>query len=206
MKGLFIFVAGAGVGAGTAWYLTKRHYQKIADEEIADVVERFRERAKEITEKNKIKVPDLSPRATNVVEFDRPVSGDSVEELSSGVIDNPTGVDNGEDEDTDESEDAPLKPYEKEGVAPYTITEEEFGDNEDYDQKTLFWYYRDNILATDEDLEVEDKFTTVGNALEEFSKDRYIERVYVRNEQDETDYEILLSEKHFYEVTGEDKE
>ena len=108
------------------------------------------------------------------------------EELSNGIIDDPKGK--------------------NEGVAPYVISEEEFGEMEDYDQKTLFWYYRDNILATDEDLEVEDKFTTIGDALEEFEKDRYLERVLVRNEQDETDYEILVSDKHFYEVTGGDTE
>ena len=118
--------------------------------------------------------------------MERPISSDFNEELSNGIIDDPKG--------------------ENEGVAPYVISEKEFGEIEDYDQKTLFWYYRDNILATDEDLEVEDKFTTVGDALEEFKKDRYLERVLVRNEQDETDYEILVSEKHFYEVTGGDTE
>ena len=193
MKGVFIFLAGAGVGAGATWYFVKKHYEKVADEEIKDVVTRFKA-YKETLEKEYESVPDENPnpsyegnsRRNNVVQMERPISSDFNEELSNGIIDDPKG--------------------ENEGVAPYVISEEEFGEIEDYDQKTLFWYYRDNILATDEDLEVEDKFTTVGDALEEFKKDRYLERVLVRNEQDETDYEILVSEKHFYEVTGGDTE
>lgn len=192
MKNILIFLAGAGVGAGATWYFVKKHYEKKADDEINDVVTRFKA-YKETLQEEYAGVPDENSnpnyegnsRRNNVVSMERPVQSDSDEELSNGIIDNPKG--------------------EHEGVAPYIISEEEFGE-EDYDQKTLYWYYRDNILATDEDIEVEDKFTTVGDALEEFKKDRYIERVLVRNEQDETDYEILISEKHFYEVTGGDTE
>lgn len=193
MKGVFIFLAGAGVGAGATWYFVKKHYEKVADEEIKDVVTRFKA-YKETLQKEYESVPDENPnpnyegnsRRNNVAQMERPISSDFNEELSNGIIDDPKGK--------------------NEGVAPYVISEEEFGEMEDYDQKTLFWYYRDNILATDEDLEVEDKFTTIGDALEEFEKDRYLERVLVRNEQDETDYEILVSDKHFYEVTGGDTE
>lgn len=192
MKNVLIFLAGAGVGAGATWYFVKKHYEKKADDEINDVVTRFKAYRDQLEETH-IGVPDENPnpdyegdsRRNNVVSMERPVQSDSDEELSNGIIDDPKG--------------------EHDGVAPYVISEEEFGE-EDYDQKTLYWYYRDNILATDEDIEVEDKFTTVGDALEEFKKDRYIERVLVRNEQDETDYEILISEKHFYEVTGGDTE
>lgn len=192
MKNVLIFLAGAGIGASVTWYFVKKHYEKKADDEINDVVTRFKAYRDQLEEIH-IGVPDENPnpnyerdsRANNVVNMERPVHSDSEEELSNGIIDNPIGS--------------------NEGVAPYVISEEEFGE-EDYDQKTLYWYYRDNILATDEDIEVEDKFTTVGDALEEFKKDRYIERVLVRNEQDETDYEILISEKHFYEVTGGDTE
>lgn len=199
MKGVFIFLAGAGVGAGATWYFVKRHYEKIADEEIADVVNRFKTYKKSLEEES-VEAPDENPNPnyegnsgrSNVVPMERPIQSDSDEELSNGFIDNPIG---------DKSVDEP-----KESTFPYVISEDEFGDIEDYDQQTLFWYYRDNILATDEDLEVEDIKTTIGDALEEFRKDRYVERVFVRNDTDETDYEILISEKHFYEVTGGDTE
>lgn len=191
MKNVFIFLAGVGVGAGATWYFVKRHYENKADEEIADVVDKFkvyRDSLREESESRETKYnrPNPSYDGEERRSDNDTVYGNSEEELSNGVIDD--------------------IPNEKEGTAPYVISEDEFGENEDYDQKTLFWYYKDNILATDEDLEVEDKFTTVGNALEEFRKDRYTERVFVVNEQDETYYEILLSEKHFYEVTGGDTE
>lgn len=191
MKNVFIFLAGVGVGAGATWYFVKRHYENKADEEIADVVDKFkvyRDSLREESESRETKYdrPNSSYDGEERRSDNDTVYGNSEEELSNGVIDD--------------------IPNEKEGTAPYVISEDEFGENEDYDQKTLFWYYKDNILATDEDLEVEDKFTTVGNALEEFRKDRYTERVFVVNEQDETYYEILISEKHFYEVTGGDTE
>lgn len=197
MKGLLIFTAGIGVGAGATWYFVKKHYEKKADEEIKDVVTKFK-KVREELEKKYEGIPDEAetPRNENTVTIQR----DS-EELSNGYIDHPSYIE--EDKDSVNIEN---RPYEKDSVAPYVITDEEFGDNEDYDQVTLFWYYKDNILATDEDLEIEDKETTIGNALEEFKKDRYIERVCVRNESDETDYEILISEKHFYEVSGGDTE
>lgn len=199
MKGVFIFLAGAGVGAGATWYFVKKHYEKIADEEIADVVNRFKV-YKETLDEEYAGVQDENPNPnyegksgrSNVVPMERPVQSDSDEELSNGVIDNPRGESN------------VVKP--KEETFPYVISEEEFGENEDYEQKTLFWYYRDNILATDEDLEVEDVRSTVGDALEEFKKDRYTERVLVADDTDEIYYEILISEKHFYEVTGGDTE
>ena len=197
MKGLLIFTAGVGVGAGTTWYFIKKHYEKIADEEIKDVVTKFK-KAREEIEKKYEGVPDEneSPRKEDAITISR----DS-EELSNGYIDHPSYA-----EIDNDSINIENRPYEKDGVAPYIITDEEFGDNEDYDQVTLFWYYKDNILATDEDLEIENKETTIGNALEEFKKDKYIERICVRNENDETDYEILISEKHFYEVSGGDTE
>lgn len=197
MNKVVIFLAGVGVGAGATWYFTKKHYEKIADEEIKDVVNKFKT-YKEALEDEYAGVPDENPNPnyegksgrSNNEKMEGTVQSDSDEELFNGVIDNPTG------EDVDEPE----------SVMPYVISEEEFGENEDYDQKTLFWYYRDNILATDEDLEVENKENTVGDALEEFKKDRYVERVLVCNEYEETYYEILISEKHFYEVTGGDTE
>lgn len=201
MKGAFIFLVGAGIGASTTWYFTKKHYEKIADEEIKDVVNKFTAYRKEL-EKTHNEIPDEDPnpnyakndRRSNIISVEESIQSDSSEELSNGVIDNPKGI------------ESVTRPYEKEGTMPYIISEDEFGEIEDYDQKTLFWYYRDNILATDEDLEVEDIKTTIGDALDEFKKDRYTERILVRNEEDETDYEVIISEKHFYEVTGGDTE
>ena len=205
MKNILIFLAGAGVGASAAWYFTKKRYRKYADDEIKDVVEKFtdyKHKLEEMSEDNLVDERNVNPSNNNErseqIITDNTTTEDTIsrdsEELSNGLIDNPRG------------DESVIKPYENESTMPYVISDEEFGDNEDYDQRTLFWYYKDNILATDEDLEIEDKRTTIGDALEEFKKDRYVERVFVRNEQDETDYEILISEKHFYEVSGGDIE
>lgn len=190
MKNVLIFLAGVSVGAGAAWYFTKRKYQKEADEEIADVVEKFKEYRKVLEDKEKeLNLKPSNNKGRKVVPSFEEGLSESSEELSNGTID-----------------EVNIETHENESTFPYVISEDEYGENDDYDTKMLFWYYKDNILATDEDLEVENIQNTVGDALEEFKKDRYTERVLVRNEQDETDYEILISEKHFYEVTGGDKD
>ena len=53
MKNVLIFLAGAGIGAGATWYFVKKHYEKIADEEINDVVTRFKAYRDQLEETHK---------------------------------------------------------------------------------------------------------------------------------------------------------
>ena len=47
MKNVLIFVLGAATGSVITWKLVEQKYKKIADEEIASVKERFKNRDKE---------------------------------------------------------------------------------------------------------------------------------------------------------------
>ena len=84
---------------------------------------------------------------------------------------------------------------------PKVIPPEEFGDIEDYDQISLT-YYADGYLADDfNNYEVmEDIDAHVGKeSLKTFG--RYEEdSVYIRNDNEQTYYEILRSDRLFVEV------
>lgn len=224
MNKLFIFIAGASIGAGTAWYFTKKKYEKIADEEIESVKEHFERRKKDMQstidlykssienhiegktfedlarEKEMKKVVSIEKKGP---AFDKEENTDEEGELTTNenIIDNlnyASGVDTGEGEDY-----TVPSTIGKDGIAPFVITEDEYGEL-DYEEKTLL-YYRDSVLADDEDIIVEDPFTTVGEALMEFDKDPYLECLYVRDEENEIDYTILKSEKNYTDLIKEDK-
>lgn len=90
----------------------------------------------------------------------------------------------------------------KEQGKPYIITEEEFmrGDL-DYVQSTLTYFFGDDMLVDSKDDPIVDADDLVGNDnLTKFghgSKDKNI--VYIRNEAEEVDFEVVKSERKYTE-------
>lgn len=87
------------------------------------------------------------------------------------------------------------------GTKPYVIPPETFGDIEEYEQVSLT-YYSDGVLADDRNYPVENVDDVVGkDSLTHFGE--YEEdSVFVRNEQLETDYEILLDQRNYSDVVS----
>lgn len=104
-----------------------------------------------------------------------------------------TGVDLSEETDHSAERIAQI------GSAPYVITEDEFGEFGN-DEETLI-FYADGVLATEDDDPIDDVEELVGNCLNKFGE--YDERLYVRNQERETDYIILRSEKLWADITPE---
>lgn len=179
MKNVLIFVVGAVAGAAAGSFATYKYvekkYKQIADEEIASVVERFSNRNKPTENHN------------NYAEEEKRelVNEPKVIEESAEFIEYKEMIDNlnyhSLDLDTEKTED--------DTVAPYLITPEEFGDEPGYDTKTFTWY-SDNVLADDDDLIVSDYDLLIGDALDHFD-DFADKAVFVRNENELCDYEIL---------------
>ena len=48
MKNVIIFSVGVGVGSLLTWMIVRGKYKKLADEEIKSVVDRFKNKSKEI--------------------------------------------------------------------------------------------------------------------------------------------------------------
>ena len=196
MKNLLYFVAGAAIGSVVTWKLIEKKYKDLADEEIESVIETFKNRrpritkdeVKETVEKviNKWKEPketveDIVTAEGYSIENEEEIDEDD----ESNYIVN---VDNDNDNDI-------------EVITPYVITPEQFGEYNEYGTKTLI-YYSDNVLTDEIDNPItsEEMVTMIGpDALDHFGEYED-DSVYIRDEMNEMDYEILKSEKKFSEI------
>ena len=184
------FVTGAGIGSICTWQLLKRKYERIVQEEIDSVKKTYA--ARENAEK----------------------AGKSFLQGSQAGLKKVT-------EDVTQNNNEDLKKYEsliqKEGYRdyfrsveekkgeefvekPYVISPEEFGEFEEYEKISLT-YYADEVLADENDEEVDDVDEIVGkeslNHFGEYEDDS----VFVRNDRLKCDYEILLDRRNYSDVT-----
>ena len=174
-----VFVVGAAVGSAVTWKLLKTKYEQIAQEEIDSVKEAFSKR--------------FTPEDSNGPQE----SGESqmtLNEYSEKL------------KEMKYANDLAMAEKEKKGVIvdmnksePYVISPEEFGELDDYDAISLN-YYADGVLTDDWDNVIEDVDDMVGldslNHFGEYEDDS----VFVRNERDKADYEILLDTRNFADI------
>lgn len=189
MRNALLFVlgatAGAAVGSLVTWKLIEKKYKDLADEEIASVIERFSNRNKNNDDKKEEEKVELVGRS-NVIKEDVEVT--EYKQMINDLNYHSLSIDkDGEDE--------------VDVVAPYLITPEEFGDEPGYDTKT-FTYYSDSVLADDDDLIVSDYELLIGDALDHFG-DFADKAVFVRNENELCDYEILKYDLPFGNTSRE---
>ena len=82
---------------------------------------------------------------------------------------------------------------------PYVISPEEFDENEDYNTVSLT-YYADGVLTDERDNVIVDVDSIVGedslNHFGEYEDDS----VFVRNDELQTDYEILLDTRNYGDI------
>lgn len=180
---IIIFAAGAAFGSAVTWKLLKTKYEQIAQEEIESVKEAFAKinESSEITEDNLDAPTPAEEKNPDLAEY-----CDIIAEQ------NYTNGEKGGKELMD-------------GVKPYVISPEDFGEHEDYETVTLS-YYADGVLALEYyDVKTEsmayqiidDVENTVGadslNHFGEYEDDS----VHVRNDFLECDYEILKDFRNF---------
>lgn len=177
IKNIIIFATGAAIGSLVTWKLLKTKYEQIAQEEIDSVKEVFNKRLEEAEES-----------ANDSTDFrNKP----DLMEYASKVKD--LGYSN---KDVKEDED------EMEG--PQVITPDEFGENDEYDTDTLY-YYNNGVLTDEFDEVVNPDYIDdlLGpdtlNLFEETGEDS----IYVRNDAECGYYEILRCDKDF-EIESEE--
>lgn len=216
MKKVFIFLAGAALGSVVTYKVTERYFNKLIDQEIESVKETFKERlAKELETK-----PDEQPsKVVNINNYigEKGTAGDDkgnpeyqkkMEDLgyAIGVDMAEEGVESQQVEENIENDDSDYTvevPVGREIVPPYVIPEEDYGEYGNEEETLMF--YADGKLVDESESLIVDPESVVGDALNEFYKDPYTERVYVRDENKEKDYIILKSEKTYQEVYGEEE-
>lgn len=189
-RGLYLatFVAGAAVGSVATWFVVKKKYEKIAQDEIDSVKEvfarkEFDSQVKEMTKAGEEVVKGLNDGIRQVAEQakDKPdlVQYATMVQKYGGTV--------------GEEKEAPMK--EK---YPYVISPEEFGEFDDYEKISLT-YYADGVLADDNNEVVDDVEDIVGDALDHFGEYED-DSVFVRCDERKCDYEILMDQRTFSEV------
>ena len=192
MKNLLCFVAGAAIGSVVTWKLIEKKYKDLADEEIESVKETFKNRKPRITK------DDVKETVEKVInKWKEPK--ETVEDIVTAE-----GYSTEDEENTEKEDESNYTVDVDPGVeviVPYVITPEQFGEFNEYGTKTLT-YYADNVLTDEIDNPITsgEMETMIGpDALDHFGEYED-DSVYIRDEMNEMDYEILKSEKMFSEI------
>lgn len=181
LSSAIIFCGGVFIGGFLTWDFFKTKYEKIADEEIASVKETFEHREPRPDKNYKVE-EELKGNDAYVNIID----SNSYRNYSNTTI------------ETDK----------KGGTAdmelnrPYVITPEQYEDNVDYTKVSLTWY-SDEVLEDDwgnvldpDDVIGRDALTTFGQYEDD--------SVFVRDDDEQVDYEVLRDARSYEETYGYD--
>ena len=170
IKGIFIFVIGVVSGTFVGAQIAKKKYEEIANEEIEEIRAYYKERekeVKEIEEPNAVEAPEEKS-----IEVEERKQYDNI--IKRG---NYMAVD--EEEQNNVCDEA------------YPIDPSEFGNDGKNATETLT-YFADGVLVNEVDEVVEDPDLVVGrHHIDIFNEFPDATCVYVRNDLDGMDYEIL---------------
>lgn len=178
-----IFTVGAIIGSAVTYKMLKTKYEHIAQEEIDSVKEVFSRMHSE-SEKEEVEEAEQTQqkganRKTSVKEYATMIK-------DSGYV--------------NYSDSNNIKKEESNVNKPRVIPPEEFGE-EDYAVISLN-YYADGVLADDWDKVIEDVDNTVGADFANHFGEYEDDSVFVRNDELETDYEILRDTRNFSDVVN----
>ncbi len=185
---VFSFLLGGGIGAIVTNKILNKKYKELADKEIESV--------KKSLELYYGKKPATAPSEE---KENSKVENKKNQFLDKDSIDMEALRNNKNEANPYHKAFANIvKEEEYSTTKPYIIPPEEFADS-DWDMKTLH-YYSDGVLTDDEKNVIKDIKGTVGDeALNSFG--RYEDdAVYVRDEINRIDYEILLEDEKFSDV------
>lgn len=177
------FAIGVAIGSAIAWKFAKDKYKRIADEEIDSIKERYAKKYAQIKNASNEEKEEAVICARGEMGDE---NQDSMKALYAEILrDRQYSKEADEDNDEKGGED-PMQNV----TRPYLITPDEFGERDDYETESLH-YYEDGTLVDDWDNVIEDIDDIVGtDSLNHFG-DYEEDSVFVRNDEQKTDYEIL---------------
>ena len=192
LSSVIIFCGGVFIGGFLTWDFFKTKYEKIADEEIASVKETFEHREPR---------PDKN---YNVEEV--PKGNDAYINVSPGVAERIIQIidSNGYRNYSNTA----IETDKKGGTAdmelkqPYVITPEQYEDNVDYTKVSLTWY-NDEVLEDDWGNVLDPDDVIGSEALKTFGQYEK-DSVFVRDDDEQIDYEVLLDTRSYKETYGHD--
>ena len=206
--GVVGFILGAAAGSLVTWKLIEKKYMDMADDEIRSVKEMYRSRVNHVTDDE---VRDISKQFVEEEMSRIHYEADDTGKELIDKLNNLTASYASDDEKPDYTaysqakekhnvfdDVMPTEPEVKQDD-PYIIDPTEFGEFSEYEQRELT-YYKDGIICeNDTDIVDQDDIfgdLDVGDHFGEYENDR----VFVRDDKRQVDYEILRDERTFMEV------
>lgn len=192
LSSVIIFCGGVFIGGFLTWDFFKTKYEKIADEEIASVKETFEHR---------------EPRPDKNYNVEEALKGnDTYINVSPGVTERIIQIidSNGYRNYSNTA----IETDKKGGTAdmelkqPYVITPEQYEDNVDYTKVSLTWY-NDEVLEDDWGNVLDPDDVIGSEALKTFGQYEK-DSVFVRDDDEQIDYEVLLDTRSYKETYGHD--
>ena len=190
----FMFAVGAAIGSFSAWFYAKKHYEKIANDEIRSMREYFRRREKELLEDDETEGEPNSSEEGNdssEEEKDKGIYSNIIKESGYVRYSKSSNQDDSGEEDKENNIDD----------EPYVIRPDLFDTLDDYESMTLT-YYADGVLADMFDVPIDNPDTLVGTDFVDcFNADEVDgDVVYVRNERKKTDFEIIEDLRNYSDM------
>lgn len=189
LKKILLFLAGAGIGSGVTFLIMKDKNERALQQErqnMLDEIEEFkREELKESTDE------DVTKYCDDDVIVTKEKAKDMKEKLSNLVEDI---------KESKETVDELINKYET-TEGPYIISSDEF-DTKGYELR--YWYlYNDGVIVDENNDEIttDEISYSIGDCLNGYINGEDV--VYIRNDFDETDYEIKRIDED-YLVSDED--
>lgn len=214
MSKVLYFLGGVTVGCAVTYFIVSKQAEKRIEEEVAAFKEQYSAKAVHISQNQpfahpKDVVDELNQRKANMMSYDKISKGEGYNHNLFTNPPNPKDIHNGIDEGEDFEEE-----YEKtidttppkEGLSdPYTISPDQFVNEQPFFDKITLEYYDDGILCEEISDEIIDDISgTIGmeslNKFGEYEEDV----VYIRNERISTDYEVIRQHRPFAIIPGDD--
>lgn len=176
MKNILIFLVGAATGSLITYVTVKRKYEEIANEDFRARQEEERARREKTPEEQKEAAREAADKP-NIIDYSKKLAEEGYTDYS-----------------TAKEEATGHKPA-------YIIDQDGFDEENGYDKVTLN-YYSDEVLADDEDDIFENKEMLKESGFDDYLFENNLDEVYVRNDDLQTDYEILTDRRTYQEVSG----
>lgn len=180
MNKVIWFCVGAALGSVTTWFVVKKKYEQIAQEEIDSVKEVFSRKFKEEkTEDTHVveEIPAINNRLNkpDLVSYTKTIYANGYGTVRPPETDKRSGI--------------------------YVIAPDEFGDFPDYRQVSVTYYRGDDTLVDSEGNIIDDidGSIVVDDFIDHFGEYEP-DSVYMRDDMRCCDYEILINEDTFREV------
>lgn len=186
LTNVIIFVAGAAVGSAVTYKIVKTKYERILQEEIDDVKATYANR--EITLKD---IADVASKNGIDMDVDITPSEEDRSEYES-IIEKANYLGYVTEKLSNDKEEPDM-------VKPYVISPGEVGEC-DYPVMSLTYYEGDGVLTDSFDKIIRNVDEIVGEDFADHFGEYEDDSVFVRNEEQEVDYEILKDYRSYSEI------